>query len=49
MNCSVDSKIIGRVDSIISMPNNHFGESREKRHFGIVLRLTKDDEVGEVV
>ena len=41
MNCRIiDSKIVVKVDSIASVPPNHFGEkSREERYFGIVSKL----------
>ena len=45
MNCRIiDSKIVVKVDSIASVPPNHFGEkSREERYFGIVSKLKQDE------
>ena len=46
MDCRIiDSKIVVRSGSVLSVPANHFGdEGREERYFGTVLRLTQDNK-----
>ena len=47
MDCQIiDSKIILRAGSLVSVTPNHFGDNNCKdRYFGIVLRLTHDHKV----
>ena len=44
MDCRIiDSKIVLRAGSLVSVPPNHFGDNNRKgRYFGIVLHLTQD-------
>ena len=44
MDCwIIDSKIVLRAGSLVSVPPNHFGDNNCKdRYFGIVLHLTQD-------
>ena len=41
----IDSKIVFRSGSVVSVPANHFGdEGREERYFCPVLHLTQDNK-----
>ena len=44
MDCQIiDSKIVLRAGSLVSVPPNHFGDNNHKdRYFGKVLHLTQD-------
>ena len=46
MDCRIiDSKIVVRSGSVVSVPANHFSdEGREERYFGTDLRRTQDNE-----